>query len=172
VRRHRFSGWFFFYSSRKRWTLLTAWTSRTIGKFCLPSTNDNRVVNVQSLGNTSATRATHWTPIWKTKSRDSRYLDRLHWISSAPCIDCQVFFCPPTCQLPFKIDIIKHRREIAGKSTAIHAALLAPDDVTIYIYPNLPKYTKDNKVTRQFIMFTIAYSILRFIRFTTDYWNT
>ncbi|XP_025419163.1 DTW domain-containing protein 1 [Sipha flava] len=52
----------------------------------------------------------------------------------------------PRLQLPFKIDIIKHRREIAGKSTAIHAALLAPDDVTIYIYPNLPKYTKDNKV--------------------------
>jgi len=48
--------------------------------------------------------------------------------------------------LPFKIDIIKHSREIAGKSTAIHAALLAPNDVTIYIYPDMPRYTEDDKV--------------------------
>lgn len=48
--------------------------------------------------------------------------------------------------MPFKIDIIKHSREIAGKSTAIHAVLLAPEDVSIYIYPELPKYTKDDKV--------------------------
>ncbi|VVC24093.1 Hypothetical protein CINCED_3A000025 [Cinara cedri] len=48
--------------------------------------------------------------------------------------------------LPFKIDIIKHNREIAGKSTAIHARLLAPNDVTIYTYPDTPKYTKNDKV--------------------------
>ncbi|CAI6357233.1 unnamed protein product [Macrosiphum euphorbiae] len=52
----------------------------------------------------------------------------------------------PTLKLPFKIDIIKHSREIAGKSTAIHAALLAPNDVTIYIYPDMPRYTEDDKV--------------------------
>ncbi|XP_015378831.1 PREDICTED: DTW domain-containing protein 1-like [Diuraphis noxia] len=51
----------------------------------------------------------------------------------------------PMVKLPFKIDIIKHSREIAGKSTAIHAALLAPNDVTIYIYPDMPKYTEDDK---------------------------
>lgn len=50
--------------------------------------------------------------------------------------------------MPFKIDIIKHSREIAGKSTAIHAAILAPEDVTIYIYPDIPKYTKDDKVVK------------------------
>lgn len=54
-------------------------------------------------------------------------------------------------QLPLKIDIIKHSREIAGKSTAIHAAILAPDDVTIYIYPDVPKYTKDDKVICQHV---------------------
>ncbi|KAE9533820.1 hypothetical protein AGLY_008899 [Aphis glycines] len=52
----------------------------------------------------------------------------------------------PMLELPFKIDIIKHSREIAGKSTAIHAALLAPNDVTIYIYPDMPRYTEDDKV--------------------------
>ncbi|XP_050433525.1 tRNA-uridine aminocarboxypropyltransferase 1 [Adelges cooleyi] len=52
----------------------------------------------------------------------------------------------PRLKLPLKIDVIKHSREIAGKSTAIHAALIAPDDVTIYIYPDMPTYTKDDKV--------------------------
>ncbi|CAM1154116.1 DTWD1 (predicted) [Pycnogonum litorale] len=46
----------------------------------------------------------------------------------------------PRVKLPFKIDIIKHEKESEGKSTACHAAILAPDDVTIYIYPNIPNY--------------------------------
>lgn len=40
--------------------------------------------------------------------------------------------------MPIKIDIIKHAREIDGKSTAIHAAILAPEDVRIFTYPNFP----------------------------------
>lgn len=39
-----------------------------------------------------------------------------------------------------KIDIIKHPNETDGKSTAVHAKLLAPDDVTIYKYPCIPEY--------------------------------
>ncbi|XP_071424368.1 tRNA-uridine aminocarboxypropyltransferase 1 isoform X2 [Pithys albifrons albifrons] len=46
----------------------------------------------------------------------------------------------PTVKLPLKIDIIKHPNEIDGKSTAVHAKLLAPDDVTIYKYPCIPEY--------------------------------
>lgn len=46
-------------------------------------------------------------------------------------------------QLPIKIDIIKHKRELDGKSTAIHAAILAPDDVSIYTFPNIPDYSVD-----------------------------
>jgi hypothetical protein len=45
-----------------------------------------------------------------------------------------------------KIDIIKHRQEIEGKSTAIHAAVLAPDDVRIFTYPDIPDYTKEEGV--------------------------
>uniref|UniRef100_A0A1B6CI90 tRNA-uridine aminocarboxypropyltransferase 1 n=1 Tax=Clastoptera arizonana TaxID=38151 RepID=A0A1B6CI90_9HEMI len=52
----------------------------------------------------------------------------------------------PKVKLPLKIDIIKHCRERSGKSTATHAAVLAPDDVTIYTYPNIPEYGKDEKV--------------------------
>lgn len=46
----------------------------------------------------------------------------------------------PTVQLPIQIDIIKHQREVDGKSTAIHAAILAPKNVHIYTYPNIPDY--------------------------------
>ncbi|KAJ8247841.1 hypothetical protein GJAV_G00251130 [Gymnothorax javanicus] len=46
----------------------------------------------------------------------------------------------PTVKLPVKIDIIKHPNETDGKSTAVHAKLIAPDDVTIYTYPCIPEY--------------------------------
>ncbi|NWU96644.1 DTWD1 protein, partial [Upupa epops] len=46
----------------------------------------------------------------------------------------------PTVKLPLKVDIIKHPNETDGKSTAVHAKLLAPDDVTIYKYPCIPEY--------------------------------
>lgn len=42
-----------------------------------------------------------------------------------------------------KIDIIKHPKERDGKSTAIHAAILARDDVKIYTYPDIPEYDDD-----------------------------
>lgn len=46
-------------------------------------------------------------------------------------------------QLPVKIDIIKHPNETDGKSTAVHAKLIAPDDVTIYTYPCIPEYEEE-----------------------------
>lgn len=48
--------------------------------------------------------------------------------------------------MPIKIDIIKHRNEIDGKSTASHAAILAPEDVKIYTYPNIPDYRAEEKI--------------------------
>lgn len=64
-----------------------------------------------------------------------------------------------TFQLPIKIDIIKHAREIDGKSTAAHAAVLAPDDVTIYTYPDIPDYGEDEKVKMVvvFVMLIFVY---------------
>lgn len=47
-----------------------------------------------------------------------------------------------------KIDIIKHPNEIDGKSTAVHAKLLAPDDVTIYKYPCIPEYEEKRHEVR------------------------
>ncbi|CAH0557046.1 unnamed protein product [Brassicogethes aeneus] len=52
----------------------------------------------------------------------------------------------PTVKLPLKIDIIKHKHEIDGKSTAGHAAILAHEDVKIYTYPDIPSYENENVV--------------------------
>jgi len=57
-------------------------------------------------------------------------------------------------QLPFKVDIIKHPCEVDGKSTAVHAAILAPHDVTVYRFPDIPVYTNLTKVS-----FATAYLI-------------
>ena len=57
---------------------------------------------------------------------------------------------PNLFQLPVKVDIIKHRREIDGKSTSAHAAVLAPNDVNIYTYPNVPDYVLDGRTVLLF----------------------
>ncbi|KAI8997319.1 DTW domain-containing protein [Pilobolus umbonatus] len=46
----------------------------------------------------------------------------------------------PTVELPIKLDIIKHELELDGKSTALHAAIIAHKDVTIYNWKNMPNY--------------------------------
>ncbi|XP_014217077.1 DTW domain-containing protein 1 [Copidosoma floridanum] len=55
----------------------------------------------------------------------------------SPVIDKQYF---PRIKLPVKIDVIKHKQEVDGKSTAIHAAIIAPEDVRIYTYPDFPEF--------------------------------
>ncbi|KAF9955794.1 DTW domain-containing protein 1, partial [Modicella reniformis] len=52
--------------------------------------------------------------------------------------------CPegsvPQLKLPVKIDIIKHEQERDGKSTALHAKILAPEDVEVYGWKTMPEY--------------------------------
>lgn len=56
------------------------------------------------------------------------------------------------------IDIIKHPKEVDGKSTSAHAAVLAPDEVKIYIYPDFPSYDSE-KVS--FIIFRYRVVIIK-----------
>lgn len=61
-----------------------------------------------------------------------------------------------------KIDIIKHPNETDGKSTAVHAKLLAPEFVNIYTYPCIPEYEeKDHEVGSLFFLhlFTLNLNI-------------
>lgn len=74
-------------------------------------------------------------------------------LKCSKCGGSRMFFCYTCCslvgvnqkeipsvKLPVKIDIIKHPNEVDGKSTAVHARILAPDDVTIYTYPCIPEF--------------------------------
>ncbi|KAI9224944.1 DTW domain-containing protein [Blastocladiella britannica] len=38
--------------------------------------------------------------------------------------------------LPFVFDVFKHKHELNGKSTALHAKVLCPEDVRVWEYPN------------------------------------
>lgn len=90
-------------------------------------------------------------PFRNLKISDSRILNTLEGRRKCElCYKSRKFFCYTCCvpvidssyfprvKLPIKIDIIKHAHEIDGKSTAIHAAILAPEDVKIYTYPDFP----------------------------------
>lgn len=103
----------------------------------------------------------HRNPFEFMKIDDSQFLNTIDGRSPCPkCSKSRKFFCYtcyvpvenvadrlPKVQLPVQIDIIKHQKEIDGKSTAIHAAILAPDNVNIYTYPDVPDYSSCNDET-------------------------
>ncbi|XP_072326779.1 tRNA-uridine aminocarboxypropyltransferase 1 [Scyliorhinus torazame] len=87
-------------------------------------------------------------------------LETLQQNGRSKCPKCQssrMFYCYSCCilvdgvnsdeiprvKLPLKIDIIKHPNETDGKSTAVHAKLLARDDVNIYTYPCMPEIDEE-----------------------------
>lgn len=95
---------------------------------------------------------------------NSEFLDQLNGRSTCPrCGKSRMYFCYtcyipvppiqgkiPQCKLPVKVDIIKHQREIDGKSTSAHAAVLAPYDVSVYTYPDVPEYSLDGRTVLLF----------------------
>ncbi|XP_039494547.1 tRNA-uridine aminocarboxypropyltransferase 1 [Drosophila santomea] len=52
----------------------------------------------------------------------------------------------PRLELPLQVDIIKHKKEIDGKSSAVHAAVLAPQHVRIHTFPDIPDYREESGV--------------------------
>jgi len=100
-------------------------------------------------------------PFGELKITSSDFLNDLKTRSS--CKECgrsRKFFCyncyipipeleslvPHINKLPCKVDVIKHQLEGDGKSTAVHAAVIAPEYVKIYTYPNFPDYKNDGSV--------------------------
>ncbi|XP_052095368.1 tRNA-uridine aminocarboxypropyltransferase 1-like isoform X2 [Mytilus californianus] len=103
-------------------------------------------------------------PFSNLKISSSDFLDTLQGRSKCPkCKRSRKYYCYtcyvpvdqlqgkiPCVQIPIKIDIIKHPSEVDGKSTAAHAKILAPDDVTVYTYPCIPDYPRDGSVVLVF----------------------
>jgi len=99
-------------------------------------------------------------PFSRMNIQDTDVLDSLQ--ERQPCDLChksRKFFCYschvplptikhvlPKVNLPVQIDIVKHPGEVEGKSTAVHAKLLARDHVNIHIWPDIPDYTKEQAV--------------------------
>lgn len=92
----------------------------------------------------------------------SHFFDVEERFKCSGCKRSRKFFCyscstpkagqtPPNVKLPMKIDIIKHKRELVGKSTSCHARLISPDDVTIYEYPDIPNYEGEEGVVLIFV---------------------
>jgi len=47
----------------------------------------------------------------------------------------------PRVELPVRVDIVKHPGEVEGKSTAVHAPIIAPDWVSLHTFPDIPDYS-------------------------------
>ncbi|XP_033972636.1 DTW domain-containing protein 1 isoform X1 [Trematomus bernacchii] len=126
-----------------------------------PSCPDKTTVSSDS----SDTRELAKEPLQGLKLASHAVLEKAKERGRLICSKCggsRMFFCYTCCsllgvshqeipviKLPVKIDIIKHPNESDGKSTAIHAKILAPSDVNIYTYPCIPDYEK-NKVVLVF----------------------
>ncbi|KAI8579517.1 hypothetical protein K450DRAFT_241356 [Umbelopsis ramanniana AG] len=52
----------------------------------------------------------------------------------------------PQLELPIPMDVIKHEQELDGKSTAAHAAVIAPHNVKIYNWQSIPQYENPEEV--------------------------
>ncbi|XP_054420813.1 tRNA-uridine aminocarboxypropyltransferase 1 [Pteronotus mesoamericanus] len=107
-------------------------------------------------------------PLQNLRLASQEVLQKAQQSGRSKCLKCggsRMFYCytcyvpvenvpmeqMPLVKLPLKIDIIKHPNETDGKSTAIHAKLLAPEYVTIYTYPCIPEYEeKDHEVALVF----------------------
>ncbi|XP_034417733.1 DTW domain-containing protein 1 [Cyclopterus lumpus] len=123
-----------------------------------PSCRNKTTVSSDS----SDTREPAKQPLQGLKLASHAVLEKAQERGRLKCSKCggsRMFFCYTCCsllgvnlqeipliKLPVKIDIIKHPNETDGKSTAIHAKILAPNDVTIYTYPCIPDYEKDQVV--------------------------
>ncbi|KAJ1723785.1 hypothetical protein LPJ53_001902 [Coemansia erecta] len=57
----------------------------------------------------------------------------------------------PQLRLPFKMDILKHSGELDGKSTAVHAKIIAPDDTRLMTYG--PDSLADVDLDRTLLLF-------------------
>uniref|UniRef100_A0A8D2Q495 tRNA-uridine aminocarboxypropyltransferase 1 n=2 Tax=Varanus komodoensis TaxID=61221 RepID=A0A8D2Q495_VARKO len=113
--------------------------------------------SLKSLDSQTTSESHEDTPLENLHLASQAVLERAQKQGRSKCPKCnssRMFYCYtcyvpvetvptkeiPVVKLPLKIDIIKHPNETDGKSTAVHAKLLASEDVTIYTYPCIPDY--------------------------------
>lgn len=119
---------------------------------------NSRFVEIQQSQTTSIAAE---DPLQNLRLASQEVLQKAQQSGRSKCLKCggsRMFYCytcyvpvenvpmeqMPLVKLPLKIDIIKHPNETDGKSTAIHAKLLAPEFVNIYTYPCIPEYEEED----------------------------
>ncbi|XP_006831929.1 PREDICTED: DTW domain-containing protein 1 [Chrysochloris asiatica] len=120
--------------------------------------NNSKFMEIQQLQTTSIVSE---DPLQNLHLASQEVLQKAQQSGRSKCLQCggsRMFYCYtcyvpvenvpveqiPLVKLPLKVDIIKHPNETDGKSTAIHAKLLAPEFVNIYTYPCIPEYEEKN----------------------------
>ncbi|EFX89038.1 hypothetical protein DAPPUDRAFT_304696 [Daphnia pulex] len=115
----------------------------------------------RSIFSTCMARCENQQPFSGLKTSNTTFLDEID--RRGNCENCgrsRKFFCytchiplpaikelvPYIPSLPCRIDVIKHPNEHDGKSTSIHAAVVAPEMVKIYTFPNFPDYSIEDGV--------------------------
>jgi len=125
----------------------------------------------ENLGDWSAThRLASWTsgrlclekdsPFNRLDIADTSVLERSR--ERQNCTTCnrsRKFFCYSCCRalpsiesstpcltLPIRVEVVKHHAEVDGKSTAVHAAIIAPSSVKIHTYPDIPEFDPDDTI--------------------------
>ena len=88
------------------------------------------------------------------------YKSRRFFCYSCFSLSPQLKDCLPHVQLPVKIDIIKHSKEVDGKSTCPHAVILAPNQCRVFIFPELPNDWPDDPNKVRFLFFILNFSFI------------
>ncbi|XP_078481365.1 tRNA-uridine aminocarboxypropyltransferase 1 [Ciona intestinalis] len=98
-------------------------------------------------------------PFKEMKITSHKFLEDLKRSKCPKCRSSRMYFCYkcyeyvedldaqqlPHVELPIMVDIIKHSKELDGKSTAVHARMMSPNQVKIHTYPVIPNYTDEDK---------------------------
>ncbi|CDH51548.1 dtw domain containing protein [Lichtheimia corymbifera JMRC:FSU:9682] len=104
-------------------------------------------------------RAKVATPFDDLKINDDSILDTVTDRSECPrCKKSVKYFCYrcfdvvgmerseiPKVDLPVRLNVIKHERELDGKSTAVHAKVIAEDDVDFYTWGEIPDFEQPER---------------------------
>ncbi|KAI7863400.1 DTW domain-containing protein [Spinellus fusiger] len=140
-------------------SLLAPYPSRDRGRQNNNNTMDNGQTNESLASENSGKRSQPSTPLDNLKTSDDSILHSAK--ERTPCPHCKrtvKYFCyrcfnvvgmdrsqVPFVKLPVHLDVIKHEKELDGKSTAIHARVIAHEDVSIHNWLSAPVYDQPER---------------------------
>ncbi|KAG2224268.1 hypothetical protein INT45_000299 [Circinella minor] len=99
--------------------------------------------NEQHAGENETKRIKPTSPFNDLKISDDSVLDTVK--QRTTCAQCMDRSEIPYIKLPVPLNVIKHERELDGKSTALHSAVIANDDVKVYSWQEIPEFQQPER---------------------------